>query len=416
MLLFLGISGLFSQEERLIERTVLVLDPVNMSDTAGELEFIGTLVSDTITLALEDLGYNVITGDIWRKYSGDQGITGEAGLGKEQVITFAASLGADVVLNGVFRVEDQEIIIGMKAYDIFTRRIATAVTNVGPAGIGIYDTIDEVSASIAGKIRENLKPLPESVITVEREKVRVETKIIEEVVDVDRSIRVTFYSRDEGAELLLGGIVPIGTITGGSALYMTSPDSVLEIEMREEGYYPRTIRVDVEQDDVDITVKPLYFRSRRDFSIALLFPQVLGAGTQVRYHFFRNRMNVYGTGSLSFIPKTYRLSDNPELSRFIVDLKIGAGIGWYPFIKPESPFRFLIGMGAGADLFYITKSTSPFVFGFAPEARLRFEYNRPRVIFYIEQFNRVPPRYYTTSGWVLDSDDIRWELGVTWKR
>jgi len=150
----------YSEDIKLVERTVCVLDPVNMSQTEGQFGFIGSLVSDTVSIMLKEAGYKIINGSVWREMAEKEKFTGNKLLNKNAILKFAQLPGADVVLNGVFRVEGEEIVICVKAYDIFTGRIAVAVLKTGPAGVGIYDTIDEVSAYIAKRIREKLKCSP----------------------------------------------------------------------------------------------------------------------------------------------------------------------------------------------------------------------------------------------------------------
>jgi len=404
------------EEERLVERTVLVLDPVNFSDVEGEFQFIGTLVSDTINLNLEEVEYTVVSGETWRPAAVEAEFDETLFLDKVRAMEFAAALGADVLVNGVFRVEGDNIIIGMKAYDIFTGRIATAVTKTGPAGVGIYDTIDEAALAISEKIRENLKPLPESVITVQREEIRVETKIVEEVVELDKSIKVTFYSDDEGAELLLGGSQFVGAIQDGKLEYLTGPNSFLNFEIRKEGYHPDTVEVEVRTRDIEVDLDRLYWNTRWEISIGVLVLEPLGAGTQFRYFLIPDRVAVYACGGLYFLPDThYFWNDEFDPGSFVVDLKLAPGIGWYPGFKPTAPFRIFIGAGVLTSFMYVTQSDPLFVFHFAPEFQFQVEWNLPRFRFFAASIVNPPMNYWTTLGWT-STPDFRFELGVSLKR
>jgi hypothetical protein len=421
LLIFLSFP-LFAQDEttaegeRLVERTVLVLDPVNVSDVAGEFEFIGSLVSDTINLNLELVEYRVIDGGIWREAADEAKFAEELYLDKEQAMKFAASLGADVLVNGVFRVEGDNIIIGMKAYDIFTGRIATAINNTGPAGVGIYDTIDESAEAISEKIRENLKPLPESVITVQREEIRVETKIVEEVVELGESITVTFNSTDEGAQLYLGGAQYVGAIENGTFEYLTGPNSFLDFEVRLEGYHSDSVQVEVKTRDVEVNLRRLYYRPRWEISLGVLLFQPLGAGTQFRYYLIPDRIAAYASGGLYFLPDThYVWQDKFDAGSFIIDFKLAPGIGWYPGFKPNAPFRVFLGLGVLTSYKYVTQSAPLFIFHFSGEIHLQLELNLPRIRLYASTFINPPWNYWSTRGWAPEVN-FRNELGVSLKR
>ena len=404
-----------AQDENLVERTICVLDPVDLSEEDfGNSETIKLLIADTVAVLLADKGYNVIDIRTVREEAGKAGLTGEALLEKQKIIDFAKSLGADVVINGVFRIEGQQILIGVKAYDIFTGRIATSAAKKGEAGFAIYDTVDEAAELIAGKVRENLKPLPESVITVEREKVKIETKIVEEVVSVAEEVEITFTSRDEGAEIYLGGEKLIGTIEGGTAEFTAKAETILDLVIRKEDYHERkmSIKLGVEQSRT-INIPPLYPVVKYDLSALITSRKLLGVTGLFRYHFIpdfllvRVRMGVY------YLPHAYELwEEGVDWSTGMLNTTFGVSIGWYPFISPNSLFRLCIYIGPAADIYIIPGSTASLHATVGSEWGFRYDLNFPRFSL-----------YFITGGqwfWVEDSEDGNWPYfefggGITFK-
>ncbi|MCD6123077.1 MAG: hypothetical protein J7K04_14665 [Spirochaetales bacterium] len=59
--------------------------------------------------------------------------------------------------------------------------------------------------------------LPASVVTVQREKIKVEKKVVEKVVFIGKDVSVTCLSGDEDAEILFGGAKHVASIKKGIA-------------------------------------------------------------------------------------------------------------------------------------------------------------------------------------------------------
>jgi hypothetical protein len=375
-----------AQDENLVERTICVLDPVDLSEEDfGNSETIKLLIADTVAVLLADKGYNVIDVRTVREEAGAAGLTGEALLEKQKIIDFAKSLGADVVINGVFRIEGQQILIGVKAYDIFTGRIATSAAKKGEAGFAIYDTVDEAAELMAGKVRENLKPLPESVITVEREKVKIETKIVEEVVSVAEEVEITFTSKDDGAEIYLGGEKLIATIEGGTAEFAAKAETVLDLVIKKEDYHDRTMSIKLgNEKQRDITIPPLYPVVKYDLSALITSRKLLGATGLLRYHFIPDFLLVRARMGVYYLPHAYELwEEGVDWSTGMLNTTFGVSIGWYPFISPNSVFRLCIYIGPTADIYIIPGSTAPFHATIGSEWGFRYDLNFPRFSLYL---------------------------------
>ena len=411
-LLIFILSPLYSQEN-LVERTICVLDPVDRSEEVQQMESISLLVADTIGVRLAEKGYTVIDNSHIRDKAEEEGLSGEELFDKRRILDFAADLGADVVVNGMYRIEGREVLVGIKAYDMFTRRIAAGVIEIGAAGFDIYDTVDAVSERVAGRIRENLKPLPASVITVEREKIRVEKKVVEEVVSIGKDVAITFYSKDEGAELLLGGEKQFAVIRDGTASFTAKADTNLEIVIHKENYHDRVLNIEVGEEEQEIILPKLYRRTRWDLG-GMVRPQLpFGLTGQFRYHFIPDYLLVQSTAGFFYMPSTYKFWEEVEYNPYMLHGRIDVALGWYPFVRPWVPVRPLVGFGLSGTGYIIEESEDalyPFlgITGFAqvdvnfPEftifARLGFD---AAVIY--QAFGSFPAIGY-------------FGIGATWKR
>lgn len=410
-------SPLYSQSEELVERTVCIFDPANFSDNPGEVEWVGPLVADTLEVMLREEGYTVIEAAKRRKAAEEAGHTPEDFLDKETALEFAAALGADVAANGMFRVEGQEIIIGVKAYDIFTRRIAVAITKIGEAGIGIYDTVDEAAVLIAGRVRENLKPLPADFITVQREKIKVEKKVVEEIVSVGKDVTVTFYSDDEGAELYLGGEKRIGTIEDGKLVYTGKADTTVDVVIKKEHYHDHRQDFALGEEEAEFTLEPLYWKTKWDIGTQVMINQPIGLNGVFRYHFIPDWLTLHTRISTYYIPVTYLPGQNIVPEGFTVNPNVTVGVGWYPFIVPRSIFRFYIYAGGRVGFHFLPKTDVTGILTLvAPYGGGHFTLNFPRFNVYVgieggPLLTTVPGK----SALLFSGGEGFLTLGGTWK-
>lgn len=424
LLFFFAQYAASAQTEELVERTVCFFDPINYSDDPAADEWVSTLVADTLEVMLRDEGYTVIEGQQRRKAAEAAGHVPDDFLDKDTALEFAASLGADVAATGVFRVEGQQIIIGVKAYDIFTRRIAVAVTKIGEAGIGIYDTVDEAALLIAGRVRENLKPLPADVITVQREKIKVEKRVVEEVVSVGKDVKVVFYSKDEGAELYLGGEKLIGTIEDGKLEYTGKANTSMDIVIKKEHYHDHTQSFTVEEEDAEFDLERLYWKTKWDIGTQVMINQPLGLNVTFRYHFIPDWLALYTRVGAYYLPPTYMPNQTVIPEGFSILGDVTAGIGGYAFTPLRWPFRVYLHLAVRGEYNWSSNYEFPGVLSFSVlGGGWFFEMNLPRLIFYAGFEGYAPfgwswalDKGLISDGFYIDHDYFYLYLGVTWKR
>jgi len=65
-IVFLFSFKVYSEDAKLVRRTVCVLDPVNMSETEGQFGFTGSLVSDMVSIMLKEAVYKVLESSVCR--------------------------------------------------------------------------------------------------------------------------------------------------------------------------------------------------------------------------------------------------------------------------------------------------------------------------------------------------------------
>lgn len=410
--------------ETFIERTIFIFDPVDMSDPSEAIEPYSLHISDTLSLTLENSGYTVIQNQEIRRFARDEYDNNAELTSKDKILELAAALGADVAVNGMYWIEDGNIYIGIRAYDIFTGLVATAVTKAGRAGPEFYNTVEEAANIVAEKARENLQPLPESVITVQREKIKVERKIVEEIVSIGEEVTVIFSSADEGAELYLGGEQYIGTIEDGELEYSSKTDSTLSIVIRKENYHDHRQEFNLGSSEERITLQKLYRKSDWDFGLQVYSNEPYGAAGVFRRHIIADRVLFHMEGGFFYIPSGYHFTGN-ELTApgYLLHVRSAFGFEWYPIFAPRSPFRFSFTGGFLPEWYWSFQSGTPLIMTFSfLWGQLRLEFNRPRSSYYIFGGGNWGSKIvFTSQPFDIHIDHASMYsaflgVGVTWKK
>lgn len=325
-LMFFIISVAVASGQNLVERTVCVFDfaPLGETDPAYS-----RICGDTISIQLETLGYIMVDSSrIRSSYTGP--LSDETAM-----LEMARQLGADVAVSGFYVIDSTGIHIGVKATDILTGRPAVALSESGNAGFEVFDTIDSVSALVAGRIREALKPLPASEVVVEREEIKIETTVVEEIVGLGTPIAIVLTSKDEGTEIRAGERV-LGVISAGQLILDTIQDTRLDLSLSKPGYYSREYSFVARADKTTVALPRLKVDPRNQIQVQLSAHKPYGARLEYQIPLLRNVL-VAGFGAgFHYIPFVY---DGQE----IVYLQAGDDYGedsWFGNIPLALSLRF----------------------------------------------------------------------------
>ena len=356
--LFIVASAPFMHAQKVIERTVAVFDfaPMNNSDAQYS-----SICADTIAIELERIGYTVLdTGTTRKTYKGSL-------IDEPALIQFAQEQQADVVVMGFYSIEGTSIYIGVRAIDILTGLTAVAIIENGKGGVQIFDTIDEITSKVAKKIREALQPIPESVLVIRREITKVETKVIEEVIEQGTPVTIFLLSKDEGAEVYSGDTY-LGTIENGRLSLDTKEDSSLILTLQKANYYPRTITIKATSKKPENMLGRLQPIAKNEFVGLSSHDRPMGLYALYSRAIFADIFYYGGQTGFFFIPADYNF-DKPEEHNpnAFFEFPLYATLTFYPIgiFAPQYIIQPYIRGGIGGELYF---ANFPVSFSFAAVA------------------------------------------------
>lgn len=391
-LLFMCLLGqaVFTQDAKIDERVVCVMDLVDFSEDSTGYETIGGLFADALALELELADYTVIDNGKRRKAESQLEVDTAALINKGPAFKFARTFGANVVITGFFRLEQTEVLFGIKAYDLSSGRMAFTETRSGTAGFEIFTVIEESAKEISEKVREALPPQGRGV-----------------------PAKLRILSPDDGAIIFLGGSTPGGTIQDGRAVIDTKVDSDLIFTFAKPGYHSTHHEITITPDPGPYKVPPLMKKTQWDWSVFINPAEPIGLGGEFRWHFIENVLFTGGTTGLYYVPGAY---NEEEFGNGLYHFRLGAGGGWYPFIPPTWNFRFALGMYLNSESFFLTSGAIAPVINLSLATELRLEYNFPLFSIYTSLYTVSPPMFFTTVPLTTNDDFlVTMKAGFTWK-
>ncbi len=352
--LFIVASAPLVHAQKLIERTVAVFDFAPMINSEAEYS---SICADTIAIELERIGYTVIDTNVIRKsYKGSL-------VDEPALIQFAKTQKADVVVMGFYIIEGGSLHIGVRAIDILTGLTAVSAFNTGKGGVAIFNTIDAISAQVAQKIREALQPLPESELIVYREVTKVETKVIEEVIEQGTPVSFIIKSPDEGAQVFSGDTL-LGTIEKGELVINSKEGANLVLTIKKEGSYPRTVQIAVSAKKPVHTIRKLQPVALNDVQAQLSHDRPFGLYGSYSRAIFPEIFYYGGMTGFFVIPLDYSFDSPDHDPRTFFELPLYATLAFYPLgiFAPQYVFQPYLKIGLGGEL-YCTNFPDGFNFG-----------------------------------------------------
>lgn len=231
---------------------------------------------------------------------------------------------------------------------------------------------------------------------------------------------ITVYSEYEGAEVYLSGADFLGTIQDGK-LFLPFHPLVLKQEMKltikYPAYFDKEMKVIIDQKNIEIHTGKLHKSTFATVNLYYQIPSFAGAGVGFRLYplkddlYFEFRDIIFATG--------VRVDDNGQDTLIHNDFSLL--IGYYPFFKGNSTFRFSLAAGVG---YLYSKNIQPDSSGSAYHdwyislVNINLEVNLPSVSLFlspeIRYFNPTYSNsYLVTSG--LPSFPIIINMGVVCK-
>jgi hypothetical protein len=270
----------------------------------------------------------------------------------------ARNAQADVAVSGSFTIENDQIVVVLSCYEAQTGALAAGFLKSWHYNLTFYNNLrSEIEDMLA---RLNL-PAPRGTEP-----------------ETGEAVEITFTSRQEGMEVLLGGERSVGTIEKGKAVMPSGALKIgfpLLVEKRMPGYHTswQSVRAGSE-----IALTPLARKTTVALEASWTAGEFLGGGGAARFYLLPDSLFLSAGLNVSFDPPV--LSNAGTVAHFDTQVSVGQ----YLIFPPDSPFRLGIGTGFGT-IFTAAAAAGPSVYTdvFWDVASLWVEWNLPRVSLFL---------------------------------
>jgi hypothetical protein len=357
VLLILSLTVLRPAAEGNDPRTCLLLN-ANLSETA-RLDIFRDVITDALAVELKLAAFTLVDEGQRREMEKKSGLREEDLVRGPAALALARELEADIAVTGFVRIEDGEILCGLKGYEVAGGELLVSVLKRGSAGLKVFSMINEAAAELVPGLRAGAPPA-EAVKHVTRDLAVRSLSTEYRPVEMGRTIQVTVLSPDEGAELYLAGQKRVGSIVGGRLSFPAKADTRLLLEIRKPGYYDRQVDVQLRDQDRRIRLTGLQPVAGSGLELEYSFPQLFGMGAAYRRLIFSGDMflrvenylyaqypaNLLNLRALPVLHNDLRLLwggyvATPPSSSFKVGLAIGAGGVATKLVRPLSSPLYL---------------------------------------------------------------------------
>jgi len=289
--------------------TVCVFLDVDLSETEENSKY-ENIITDQLIVELGNSGFNVLPRKHVEKIFADSGLSKKELVSGANVIPLARQAGADLAFCGFYRVENKMLYLQIKCYNVAQDVLIGAVLKTGRLNLSIYNLINRAVGDIVPRIRVMKEPV--NKIGTARDQVR----------------KIILLSPDEDMEVSLAGERRVGRVSNGRLVLPFIPfkiGSEMILEKKKEGFYNDEERVVLEEESLEIELRPLRKKTRLATEMHWTYGQLLGIGLGQRYY----------------------LKPDYWFCRpvFYYDLKFL--FGGYPFIPAGSRFRIGLSSGIG---------------------------------------------------------------------
>ena len=358
---------------------ICVLSPADLSDRAeASARGVGDAIAEIIEKRAAAGGLEVLPRERWAAAAAG---TPERELVRgTAAVRLAAAAGADLVVTGFYRREGAgRALLQLKVYDVASRRIRAAVTEHSRSGLALYSASEAAADRLVAALKAPPPPPLSPSEPVERQQPGL--------------ARITLLSPDEGAEVLLAGEEPAGTVTGGIVTIEAPAGSTLDIEVRKPGFHPRRLTVGAQPEERLPALTP---ETRWSAGLLLTSDRLVGAGIAARRYLRPDRLFA-GAEAYVYSPP----SDDARGPGYRVDLRLLLG-GHAP-ADPMALLRIGIASGLGVQVLNLLDSGPPVLDPYLSVASVGAEINLADW----SAFARVEARYS------LQVEDSSW--GGKWQ-
>jgi len=306
-----------------------VFTAVDLSPTHEYREY-QAILTGMLQAELANAGFRLLPASLLDSLRAARGWAEVDLLDGEKALALAAEAGARLAVTGFYRVEDRQFVLEIKCYDVEAQAFIQGVLKTGRLNLAMYNLMNGAVKELMPKVSliGKAPPLPGPAFAEQ----------------------VTLRSVDEGAEILLAGSQPVGSIRDGALLLPPIPfplGSAITVEKRKEGFHASRESLLLDKPVQEFRLRPLRPRTRWGTELNWTVGQLLGVGVAQRYYFQPDLS--YAAAELYNYAQSNFTDSHPL---FHHDLRLL--YGGYLFPGPDEVFRLGWSTGAGTILTWFT--------------------------------------------------------------
>jgi hypothetical protein len=374
--------------------SVCVFPAVDLSSTPENNQY-QEILTEQLNVELKSAGYRLLPPEAWGPIREKRGYGNVDLLSGEQAMTVAEEAKGQVALVSFYRVENRNVVLEIKCYDVQARAFVTGVLRTGRLSLSMYNLIARAVQDLLPQIRligQPAFPLPA------------------------QAEQITLLSPNEGAEILLAGAQPVGAIEGGSLVLPPIPfpvGSAITVEKRLAGYHPSRESLLIREPVQSFKLRPLRRQTRWATELNWTYGEVLGFGLAQRYY-LKPDITYVAAEHYFYLQHNFQ----GGLPVFHHDLR--ALFGAYLFTGPDSTLRLGVSAGVGLILSYFAFPGQGLLTDFYLNLiNISLELNFPRFLVYVRPEARyalgIGPNLLG-QGWLnVAGGPPPITMGVAWK-
>ena len=368
-----------------------------------EANEIRSIVIEDLIHEMEKSGFSIVPEQIWKAKLSQEQLSSLELLPSSAAVQAAARVDADIALIGSIRIENRDIILRIRGYEVVTGNLVFSREEREAVDIGIYNTVSSLSRELIDTLLEwagsqpgdssasrsatseggsepdrqrsrdsttyptqgvleseappgddpNLSP-GQQAGELAQEQLRAEPAALEQPPDrAEAKVRLTLLSYDEGAQVYLRADQRLGTIENGKLVIEVPANTQLAIETTKPGYHSNREYFEVSDQSAEFRLGPLLKETRFGFELFSTSSQFLGIGAGFRFYIVPDYI-MFKADDYIYFSVDAGGDDSP--SAFHNDFRIQ--FGSYLFSPPSRRVRFGAATGIGVILSVLGKSSS----------------------------------------------------------
>ncbi len=381
---------------------VMVFEPWNLSDTAGEEDqAYRNIMQDLVSNGVRSAGYSLLPSQSWESFI--QAFGSDDVFGSLPLLV-ARQAESDLAIAIYYRQEGSRLFIMIKAYDVHRRRLIAAEVEIARSGLVLVNSVSKMMESLMGDIQA-----AEQDILFMKNNPGVLTGTI--------GASVHFSGGMDGTRLSIPGIGHFDTVENGEADLPYQPlamGQVLEIIKEADGFYTSSQNILIRDTTNEVELSGLYPSTSQALELSWNAWAAFGLAASYRHYlipdstFLRGFYQFY----LQFPPP-----DLPPGGSVLSHHDFEFTVGQYLLFPPSSPFRFAYGGGLGLTLHPTPGSLA--IDTYITLASMYWEFNRPHWTIYLKQDLRysfpIFAQHFFEKGLDMNPNGIPTTLGVVFK-